>query len=142
MKSSRKAREMALQILFQKDFHENSNPRDLFNSFADNFSFDPPTRDYSLFLVTSVLENDEEISSIIAKHSDNWRLDRMSSIDRILLKMATFEICLSTQTETAPKLCIIDTLDLAKKYSSHESKNFINGILDQIFNSESISTSS
>ena len=138
MISQRKAREVALQVLFQQGFQENVSPIDLFNGFADNFKFDVGTRDYALFLVQSVMTNEDKLNTEINKYSQNWRLDRMAVIDKILLQIAIFELCFSDQTTTAPKLCIIDILDLTKKYSSQESSQFINGILDQILNRDSI----
>ena len=136
MKQLRTAREAALQVLFQRGFQEGTSAGDLFNSFADNFTFDNRTRDYSLLLTEGVLSNEEALNELITKYSQNWRLDRIAVIDKILLQIAIFEICISTETETAPKLCMTDIIDLAKKYSSEESKNFINGILDQIYQQE------
>ena len=136
MKSQRKAREMALQVLFQKGFSPDAGASELFAAFADNFEIDNKTREYSSFLTTGVLENEEQINSTISKYSENWSLERMALIDRILLQIAVFELKISASTETAPKLCITDIIDLAKKYSSEDSKNFINGVLDQIYQSE------
>lgn len=136
MKSHRKAREVALQVIFQQGFQENKSAEELFNSFADNFEFDNETREYALFLTDSILHQENELNTLIEKHSDNWRIDRIAVIDKILLQIGVFELSLSTNTPTAPKLTITDILDLAKKYSSEDSKNFINGILDQIYNEQ------
>lgn len=136
MKPLRKAREMALQILFQKGFQEGTSAQDLFNSFADNFEFDQTTKDYSLYLTQGVLENESKIDELIDSLSDNWKVDRIAKIDKILIQLAIFELTISENTPTAPKLCITDIIDLAKKYSSAESKNFINGILDQVYHQQ------
>lgn len=136
MKSMRKAREVALQILFQRGFQETASAEVLFNSFADNFEMDKNTKYYSLTLTQGVIDNEESIDKLISSLSTNWRLDRMALLDKILLQIAVFELRLSADTPTAPKLCMTDIIDLAKKYSSEESKNFINGILDQIYNQE------
>ena len=133
MKSNRKAREVALQVLFQQSFQEAKSPLDLFNSFADNFEFDQNTRDYALFLTQSVIEKSDELDQVIATHSRHWRVDRLAVIDRILLQIGIYELMFSTNTETAPKLTMTDILDLSKKYSSDDSKSFINGILDQVY---------
>ena len=134
MKSHRKAREVALQVIFQQGFQENKSAEELFNSFADNFEFDAETREYALFLTGSILTKEDELNEVITKYSDNWKIDRIAVIDKILLQIGIFELSFSDKTETAPKLAITDILDLAKKYSSVDSKNFINGILDQIYN--------
>ncbi len=136
MKPLRTAREAALQVLFQQSFQEKSTGEELFNSFADNFSFDNQTRDYALYLVQGVLDNESEINSRIEGLSDNWSIERIAMIDKILLQLGIFELCFSDQTPTPPKVCMSDIIDLAKKYSSMESKNFINGILDQVYNQE------
>ena len=137
MKPLRTAREAALQVLFQQSFQESRSGQELFNAFADNFEFDNQTRDYDLYLVNGVLENESSINGRIESLSDNWSIDRIAMIDKILLQLGIFELCFSDQTPTPPKICMSDIIDLAKKYSSQESKNFINGILDQIFNQES-----
>ena len=136
MKSKRKAREAALQVLFQQGFQNTLSPEDLFNTFADNFLFDPGTREHALYLTTNVLARQEELNSIITKYSENWRIDRIAVIDKILLQICILELCFSPDLDTDPKLSMTDIIDLAKKYSSEESKNFINGILDQVYNKE------
>lgn len=134
MMSQRKAREVALQVLFQRGFHNDDDAETIFFAFADNFKFEAETRDYAFFLVSSIMELEEKIDVEIMKYSHNWRLDRIALIDQILLRIGIFELCFSTKTSTAPKLCITDVIDLSKKYSSEESKSFINGILDQVYN--------
>lgn len=136
MKALRTAREAALQVLFQKGFQEGKSPKELFFAFADNFTFDNDTRDYALHLVEQVIEQEGKINEMIEKYSDNWRIDRIAVIDKILLQISIFELCFATDTPTGPKLVMTDILDLAKKYSSLESKNFINGILDQVYQQE------
>jgi N utilization substance protein B len=136
MKHLRTAREAALQVLFQKSFQDDPNPQDLFHAFVDNFTIDNKTRDYALFLVSGVMEKEDDINSMISKYSENWSIDRMAMIDKILLQLAIFELCFSDQTPTAPKLAITDILDLAKKYSSQDSNHFINGVLDQVYQQE------
>lgn len=136
MKQLRTAREAALQVLFQQGFQEGKTAQELFFAFADNFSFENRTRDYAKFLVEGIIENQEKIDALISKYSENWRVDRIAVIDKILMQIAIFELCVSTETPTAPKLCIVDILDLAKKYSSTDSNTFINGILDQVYQQE------
>lgn len=136
MKPKRKAREAALQVLFQRGFQDSQNSTDLFNSFADNFLFEPATREHALYLTTNVIAKEEDLNSIISKYSDNWRIDRIALIDKILLQISVLELCFSPDLDTDPKLCMTDILDLAKKYSSEDSKSFINGILDKVYNKE------
>ena len=134
----RKSREVALQVLFQKSFHKDVRASSLFESFLKNFSFDSETKNYALFLTTAVMDQEERINKIIIEKSDHWSLDRMAVIDRILLQIAVLELCFSGVGENPPKLVITDIIDLAKKYSSGESKKFINGILDAIYNDRAL----
>lgn len=136
MKTLRRAREVALQILFQQEFAESRKSEDLFNSFVENFSFDDKTIDYAQQLTEAVLNHENQLNEVIGQYSENWRVDRMALIDRIILQLATYELSLLQDPPTAPKLCLTDYIDLAKKYSSEESKNFINGILDQVYQSQ------
>ncbi len=133
MRFRRKAREVALQVLFQKSFHENGDVRVLFEAFSNNFPFDPDTEEYALFLVKAVVDQEERINEIITEKSKNWSFNRIAMIDRILLQIAVLELCFSQGKQSSPKLVITDIIDLAKKYSSEDSKRFINGILDNIY---------
>ncbi len=137
MRFRRKAREIALQMLFQKAFHENRKVSDLFEDFFKNFLSDPDTREYALFLTKAVMDREEELNKIITEKSENWSLDRMAMIDKILLQMAILELCFSRTEDNSPKLVITDIIDLARKYSSEDSRRFINGILDAVYNQSS-----
>ena len=116
MKSRRKAREVALQVLFQKSFCEDQDTRNLFHIFADHFQFDSETKDYALFLTDGVTKKKRSQSiNSLWKKSNHWNLDRIAVIDKILLQIAILELCFSDQTQTAPKLILTDIIDLAKK---------------------------
>lgn len=133
MNPRKKSREVALQILFQKIFSEDSTANELFSAFQESFALETQTSDRSLYLVHSVLEKEDSLLMLLEKHSQNWRIDRMATIDVIILKLAIFELCFDTEDETPPKMCINDYLDVAKKYSSSDSYKFINGILDKVW---------
>jgi N utilization substance protein B len=70
-----------------------------------------------------------EIDALIAEHSEHWRLSRMSTVDRNLLRLAVYECW---ETDTPKKVVINEALEIAKRYSSEESVAFVNGILDAI----------
>ena len=74
----------------------------------------------------------KEIDKIIQQHATNWRLSRMAVVDRNILRLAIFEFLSGKQT---PKTVVInEALEIARKYSTHESAQFVNGILDSIKN--------
>ena len=136
MNIHRKAREATLQALFQKGFSSDLHADQLFESFASHFQLDHEIHTRAQFLVQQVSSREEEINSLIERYSHNWRVDRMAATDLIILQIAVFELCLEEEKVSPPKLCINDFIDIAKKYSSSDSKNFINGILDEIYHKE------
>jgi transcription antitermination protein NusB len=72
----------------------------------------------------------QEIDKIIQKHTMNWRLDRMAVVDRNVLRLAVFEFL--SGSKTPGTVVINEALEIAKKFSTHESAQFVNGVLDSI----------
>ena len=125
-----KARELALQLLFYMEFAE-GEAGELFNIFCDNFNPAKSIRAFSKKLVFGVHENKKSLDAIIRKSSKNWRLERMSIVDRSILRLGAYEILF--MDEMPPKVSINEAIELGKKYGAEESSAFINGILDNIF---------
>lgn len=86
---------------------------------------------YLQHLVRGVASHQEELDSLIVLHSEHWRLERMTLVDRNLLRLAAFEL-LFKKGRVPPKVVINEALELAKRYGSDDSSAFVNGILDQI----------
>ena len=125
----RKAREYALQMLFQWDI-----TRDSIDQIAATFfeSHEEPAAvvNFARLLVTRTVEHIEEIDQAIQRHAEHWRLDRMATVDRNILRLATQEFRYDTET---PKTVVInEAIEIARRFSSQESPQFINGILDSI----------
>jgi transcription antitermination factor NusB len=95
-------------------------------------NYPPPEDGYPFFrkLVQGVCEQKQQIDLIIRRHSQNWRLERMSPVDRNILRLAVYELRFGG--DTPPKSAINEAIDLGKRYGSEESSAFINGILDSI----------
>jgi N utilization substance protein B len=130
MASRRKSRELALQMLFQWDFS-----KEAYGEVRDSFwtlhqEADDDVRIFSDQLVEGTIENVERIDELLARHAEHWRLPRMPTVDRNILRMATFELLHETGTPYA--VVINEALEVARKFSTHESILFINGILDSI----------
>jgi len=87
---------------------------------------------FSERIVLGVLKHCKEIDHLIERYSENWRLDRMTLIDRNILRMAIFELLYCE--EVPPKVTLNEAIDLGKRYGNEESGSFINGILDRIQN--------
>jgi N utilization substance protein B len=131
--SRRGSRELALQILFQSEFlpEQSKSDRIYINRLLESLQPDPAVVPYAMELVSGVLEQLEQIDSRIRAASLNWKVDRMSIVDRALLRVAVFEMSFMSPPLDAP-VAITEALELAKRYSGTESTGFLNGVLDQI----------
>lgn len=128
----RKARELALQLLFQIDF--TGDRIEIPPSFwAENEAL-PQVRAFAEILVQGVLKRLSEIDSIIEKYARHWSRERMAAIDRNILRFAIFELLYLK--EIPPKVTINEAIEIAKKYGSEDSGAFVNGILDRIHRDE------
>ncbi|GGG95806.1 transcription antitermination factor NusB [Silvibacterium dinghuense] len=126
----RKSRELAMQMLFQADMGK-QNPDEVRKTFWQaREEVDDDVRDFTEDLFRVAVARDEEIDTIIEKHSQNWKLARMSAVDRNVLRTAVAEMIGFTGTP-AP-IVINEALEIARRYSSPESINFLNGVLDAI----------
>lgn len=129
MGTRRISREQALQALFYMDMHKHSqeNPLDLFCSC---FTREKPTQPFFHLLVNGVQENRVAIDALIEQFSSNWKLSRMSCVDRNVLRIAVYELLYCA--DIPPKVSINEAIDVGKRFGTEESGAFINGILDSI----------
>ena len=128
MSSRRKARELALQLLFQTDLTR-STPQDNLEIFWKVNESDSKNRKYAEFLFLKAFENQAYIDELIGGHAQHWRLDRMAVVDRNVLRIAVSEMLYG---ET-PQVVVIDqAIEIARKFSTDESSQFVNGVLDAI----------
>ncbi len=129
MGNRRKSRELAMQALFYMDMSQNDSNK-MLESFCDNFS--PPKKMLPFFLklVKGVIQGKGEIDSILERFSDNWKLSRMSCVDRNTMRIAVYELIYCHDIPS--KVSINEAIDMGKKFGTKESGAFINGILDSI----------
>jgi transcription antitermination protein NusB len=86
--------------------------------------------DFAKELVTGTVEQVEDIDRLIQRHAEHWRLDRMAIVDRNLLRLAIYEFLHAQET---PKTVVInEAIEIARRFSSQESPQFINGVLDSV----------
>lgn len=123
------SRELALQILFQIEFAPQIQHAEFLEVFEQSFSQD--IIDYADMLINGVKNNLAPIDSAIQAVSQHWKVARMAIVDRNILRMAYFEMCLMPDA-LRPNIVINEAVELAKKYGTTESSSFINGILDQL----------
>ena len=128
MSSRRKAREFALQLLFQQDLASQSL-KEVTSLFWKLNPADETTREFAEFLFHEALRNQKKIDTMIRRHTLHWRLERMAAVDRNILRMAVAEfLCAET-----PKVVVIDeAIEIARKFSGDEATEFVNGVLDAI----------
>jgi N utilization substance protein B len=132
MPRRRKAREAALQLLYQWE-GERPAPATLLAAFWEGKKADDATRRFAEELFTGTVAALDEIDQLIERHSEHWRLDRMAVIDRNLLRLAVHEF--RAHPETSAAVVIDEALEIAKRFSSADSVEFINGILDAVHKS-------
>lgn len=139
MKPRHRAREIALQILYQYDVtaHSIGTPipegqdlvRDLVHHF-EHFHVESNLRTFASQLVTGSLNHIKKLDALLSKHVSNWKVTRLGFVDRSLLRMATYELL--NFPETAPSIVIDEAIELAKEFGTEDSPAFINGVLDAI----------
>ena len=129
MKKRTRARELALQFLYQFDLR---GPEFLEEEegFLRGEEAEKGTREFASLLIRGTVEHLEEINTVIREVAQNWDIERMAVIDRNVLRMATFELLFCE--DIPPKVSINEAIELGKRYSTQNSGGFINGVLDKI----------
>jgi len=125
----RKAREIALQSLYQMEFEQNSG-LEAFELFCRHFQINKKSLPYAKELVLGVAAKKEELNELIRGSADNWRLERMSVIDRNIIRLAVYEICFCD--DVPAEVAINEAVEIAKRFGTEESGAFINGVLDAV----------
>jgi N utilization substance protein B len=120
---------MAIQVLYQVDMAQ-SDIGEALRLFCEHFKAPDSIRDFAFELANGVHQYREEIDTLIRRLSEHWRLERMSAVDRNILRLAIFELLY--RADIPAKVSINEAVDLGKKYGSEDSGSFINGILDRI----------
>lgn len=124
-----RAREVALQLLFQRDFNP-SVSRPTLVQFAENRLREPELRVYCVTLYDGVTSHLEEIDARLAAAAENWRVSRMATVDRNVLRLGAFELLYSSETPAA--VAFDEAIELARRFGSADSPSFVNGVLDRL----------
>lgn len=128
----RKARECALQMLFAADVVTDMRPDELVRLYwaqLGDDTVDEPTREFATKLATGVLARVEEVDARIKSRAEHWRIPRMAIVDRNVLRLAVYEFLFEPTPRT---VAINEALEVARRFSSYEATQFVNGILDAI----------
>jgi N utilization substance protein B len=137
MGTRRKAREAALQFLFQDDFtaeggHQGQEITDRFAQFCLLYQISKKARPYAIELLYGIQNRRDELDRIIGDNADNWRLERIAIMDRNLLRVGVYEMVFAE--DVPAQVAINEAVEIAKRFGSGDSPGFINGVLDAVKN--------
>ena len=136
MGTRRKAREAALQFLFQDDFlgkglsSQAEPPDERFAAFSLLYQVNKKARIYGCEILRGVFSHLEQIDAAIGEHATNWRLERIAATDRNLLRIAIYELLFAE--DVPAQVAINEAVEIAKRFGTEDSPAFINGVLDAV----------
>lgn len=129
MGTRRQARECALQILYRLDF-DDPGVEEAIRRYWQAHEAVAEVRSFASDLVRGVRASLDELDSLLASHSMNWKLSRMAAVDKNILRLAAFE--LMHRPDIPAKVSINEAVEIAKRFGTADSGAFVNGILDNI----------
>ena len=124
-----RAREVVLQVLFQDDLNPSHNLRASDDFLRSRLQNNKDLVQFATSLLSGTRRNRPELDALLVSQADNWSLERMAATDRNILRLAAFEIL---YTETPGRVAINEAVELAKRFGSKNSAQFVNGILDSL----------
>lgn len=125
----RKGRELAVQALYQLEIRDEPSA-EMLAAFWEQCEAGPRARKFAADLVEGVHQARAEIDAFIEKASENWKLDRLSTVDLSVLRVATYELL---HTRDVPTSVVLDeAIEVARRFGTTESSVFVNGVLDRI----------
>ena len=130
MGTRRKSRELVLQMLFQSDMGKQTPAMVRSTFWAERSNVEEDVRGFADDLFRTAIDKMPEIDELIGKHTQHWRMERMATVDRNVLRGAVAELLAYPATPRA--VVINEALEIARKFSTPESVQFINGVLDSV----------
>ncbi|MCB0350345.1 MAG: transcription antitermination factor NusB [Bdellovibrionales bacterium] len=132
----RRAREVALQVLFQMEFVPDIELATRLDYFRMHLDITEDAWAYAEQILQGIEKHKQELDNIITEKSRNWKISRMAPVDLCLLRIGVYELSFG-QNEVPPKVAINEAIEIAKRFSGTESSHFINGILDDVLRTNS-----
>lgn len=129
MGTRRKARECALQLLYQYELTQGSVAH-ISETFWEEQQTDQETRDFAEELVAGVRAQLEKVDAIISEYSAHWKVHRMAAVDKNVLRLGVYELMFRQDIPT--RVTLNEAVEIAKRFGTEESGAFVNGILDQV----------
>ena len=134
MPARRRSRQRALQILFLWDARHQPLDEAIDAYFDTLYAEEHPERDaFAVSLLEGAIAHIEEVDGLITRHAEHWRMERMPAVDRNILRLGVYELL---HGPTPAAVTIDEALELTRKFSSEESVQFVNGVLDAIHRSQ------
>ncbi|PEN12572.1 transcription antitermination factor NusB [Longibacter salinarum] len=128
MSTRREAREYVMKALYALEMGGGDARHVVYTILEPALEGDAVTLEFARKLLTETVNSRSEADAVISKHAKNWDIDRITPVDRILLRMAIIELL--KMEDVPPKVSIDEAIEIAKSYSTPKSGTFINGILD------------
>lgn len=132
----RTSRQAALQVLYAAELSDRgavgpspARAEAAFGAVGSHFELPEGAQAFAKELVTGVAEHREEIDALLAAHATHWRVDRMATVDRNVLRLAVWEMVWGA---TPPSVAIDEAIELARRFASDRSPAFVNGVLDAV----------
>jgi transcription antitermination protein NusB len=130
MGTRRKSRELALQMLFQADMGKQTPDQVRHTFWREHDGVADEAKGFAEDLFRAAMDRAAEVDGLIERHAEHWRMDRMAAVDRNVLRAAVAEMMVFPST---PRPVVInEALEIARKFSSPEAVQFINGVLDSV----------
>lgn len=130
------ARSIVLQSLFELDFRDYSElelPEEILQRNASEFANDVTDVSFIRLLLNGVLSKKTEIDQVIEKAAPDWPLDKISIIDRNILRIGLYELLFADSKEVPAKVAINESIELSKNYGGEKSSKFVNGVLGSVY---------
>ena len=116
-------------MLYQVETNR-EDPESALARYCSLFPYQQDILDYAKYLLTGIGREQDRIDEFIRKACEHWRIDRITYVDKGVLRIGVFEMIFSA--DVPPKVAIDEAIEMGKKYGSEESREFINGVLDRI----------
>tara|TARA_B110000263_G_scaffold72511_1_gene63392 strand:+ start:105 stop:521 length:417 start_codon:yes stop_codon:yes gene_type:complete len=128
----KKAREAVLQALYAKHL-SNEDEKKVLHDINERYQFDKPTKKFVDELFKSTIKNQSILDKKIEASLENWTLERVNIIDRLIMQMSICEMSFMQDYDISHKVTISSAIENAKKFSSEDSTAFVNGVLDSVY---------
>ena len=133
MSSRRRAREVVVQLIFQRDFNPDVDFDDESDFLKMRLHHKSAIVEFAEKLLRGIRNHQQEIDQALGRTAENWKLGRMAATDRSILRLAAYEILFDV---TPGKVAINEAIELARRYGTGNSAPFVNGVLDRLLKSK------